>query len=66
MSRNEAQTRFDLIDPALFECGWVRADIRPEETPHAVDIVYGRGRRKLAIYRSINVLKSVNTESCSD
>jgi type I restriction enzyme, R subunit len=46
MSRHEAQTRFDLIDPALFECGWVRADIRLEETLPAVDIVYGKGRRR--------------------
>ena len=46
MSRNEAQTRFDLIDPALFERGWVRADIRIEETLPAVDIVYGKGRRR--------------------
>ncbi len=46
MSRNEAQTRFDLIDPALFECGWERPDIRIEETLPAVDIVYGKGRRR--------------------
>ncbi|HMF12875.1 MAG TPA: DEAD/DEAH box helicase family protein [Gemmataceae bacterium] len=46
MSRNEAQTRFDLIDPALFGRGWDRADIRLEETLPAVDIVYGKGKRR--------------------
>ena len=45
MSRNEAQTRFDLIDPKLIERDWERADIRIEETLSAVDIVYGKGRR---------------------
>src|SRR5947209_7414238 len=48
MSRNEAQTRFDLIDPALLERGWLRADIHLEETLPAVDIVYGKGRRRPA------------------
>src|SRR6266571_869095 len=48
MPRNEAQTRFDLIDPALIDQGgWARADIRIEETLPPVDIVYGKGRRRL-------------------
>lgn len=46
MSLNEAQTRFQLIDPALGDRGWARTDIRVEETPAAVDIVYGEGRRR--------------------
>jgi len=46
VSRNEAETRFDLIDPALFECGWERPNVRIEETLPAVDIVYGKGRRR--------------------
>src|SRR5258706_8118375 len=47
MPRNEAQTRFELIDPALIdECGWARADIRIEETAAAVDIVYKKGKRR--------------------
>jgi type I restriction enzyme R subunit len=47
MSRNEAQTRFELIDPALEQRGWSRStDIRIEETLPAVDIVYGKGRRR--------------------
>ncbi len=28
MSRNEAQTRFDLVDPALETRVWLRSDIR--------------------------------------
>lgn len=44
---NEAQTRFELIDPVLTgERGWNRADIRVEETLPPVDIVYGKGRRR--------------------
>src|ERR1700690_90596 len=47
MPRNEAQTRFDLIDPALTgECGWARTDIHVEKTASPVDIVYKRGRRR--------------------
>lgn len=47
MPRNEAQTRFDLIDPVLIEQrGWDRADIRIEETLPPVDIVYHKGRRR--------------------
>ena len=46
MGRNEQQTRFDLIDPRLFDRGWERADIRVEETAAAVDVVYGKGRRR--------------------
>lgn len=42
MSRNEAQTRVELIDPALFARGWVHADIRLEETAAAIDMVYGK------------------------
>src|SRR5437899_7185182 len=47
MPRNEAQTRFELIDPALLnECGWTRADIRIEETAAPVDVVYKKGKRR--------------------
>ncbi len=46
MSRNEAQTRYDLIDPALETRGWLRSDIRVEETAAPVDIVYGKGQRR--------------------
>ena len=44
MSRNEAQTRFELIEPAIFGRGWDRVDIRVEETAAAVDIVEHRGQ----------------------
>src|SRR5207248_8764615 len=33
-------------DPSLFDRGWARTDIRIEETLPAVDIVYGKGRRR--------------------
>src|SRR5262245_20169239 len=46
MGRNEAQTRFELMDPALRDCVGARSDIRLEETLPAVDIVYGKGRRR--------------------
>lgn len=48
MPRNEAQTRFELIDPALFERGWCRDDIRIEVTAAAIDIIHGRGQRRPA------------------
>lgn len=50
MPRNEAQTRFDLIDPALRDqCGWKHSDysaIRLEETAKAIDIVDDNPRRR--------------------
>lgn len=46
MRRNEQQTRFDLIDPALFEREWKRGDISVEETARAVDIINGEGKRR--------------------
>jgi hypothetical protein len=48
MSRNEAQTRFELIDPALEKRGWMRTDIRMEVTAAQIDIVDGKwsGRRR--------------------
>ena len=65
MSRNEAQTRFELIDPKLEERGWNRtSDIRIEETMPQVDIINGKGRRR-AKGRSDYVLRrplSANTE----
>lgn len=49
MHRNEAQTRFELIDPVLIDhCGWRREDIRLEETAPQIDIVYGKGQRRPA------------------
>lgn len=46
MARNEAQTRFELIDPSLIERGWCREDIRLEETAAAIDIIHGRAQRR--------------------
>lgn len=48
MSRNEAQTRFEVIDPALEARGWKRADIRIEVTSAQIDIVEGKPRRRPA------------------
>jgi type I restriction enzyme R subunit len=46
MSRNEAQTRRDLIDPKLFELGWTNDLIRVEVIPGGTDIVEGRPVRR--------------------
>jgi len=47
--RNEAQTRFELIDPMLIDhCGWRREDIRVEQTAPQIDIVKGKGYRRPA------------------
>src|SRR5439155_10212506 len=44
---NEAQTRFELIDPALARCGWQPgSDIKVEQTAAPVDIIYGHGKRR--------------------
>ena len=46
MSRNEAQTRFELIDPSLETRGWKRSDIRIEVTAAQIDVVDGKPRRR--------------------
>jgi type I site-specific restriction endonuclease len=49
VTRNETQTRQDLIDPVLFSRGWDRDDIRGEEMARAVDLdpVTREARRRL-------------------
>lgn len=42
MPRNEADTRAQLIDPALHERGWAEEHIRREQTPGAIDIIDGQ------------------------
>ncbi len=47
LMRNEAQTRFELIDPMLIDhCGWRRQDIRIEQTAAQIDIIHGKGYRR--------------------
>lgn len=46
MARNEKQTRIELINPALYEKGWVEALIREERTPGGVDIIDGKPRKR--------------------
>jgi len=50
LNRNEAQTRYDLIDPVLRDQkGWKHADYmaaRLEETARAIDIIDGKPRRR--------------------
>lgn len=48
LKRNEAQTRWDLIDPALETRGWLRSDIRIEVTAAQIDIIDGKPRRRPA------------------
>jgi type I restriction enzyme R subunit len=60
MTRNEAQTRFDMIDPAIIGRGWDRVDIQLEVTAAAVDIVPHQGRnegRRRPVGRSDYVLR---------
>lgn len=47
MTRNEAETRRDLIDPALHFRGWTEDLIRREETLGTVEIVDGAPRRQM-------------------
>ncbi len=46
MGRNEAETRIQLIDPALYARGWTEDLIRREETIGTVEIVDGKPRRQ--------------------
>ena len=46
MARNEADTRTQLIDPALHARGWTEDLIRREETLGTVEIVDGQPRRQ--------------------
>lgn len=45
MSRNEAQTRFELIDPALFNRGWTTEHIKVEATVGSINIIDGKAKR---------------------
>ena len=46
MPRDEAQTRIELIDPALWARGWSEELIRRDKMPGGVDIVEGVPRRR--------------------
>ncbi len=46
MPRDEHQTRIELINPALYEHGWVDYLIREEKTPGGTDIIDGRPRKR--------------------
>jgi hypothetical protein len=45
--RNEQQTRFELINPALAQRGWLLSDIRVEEMAKQLDIIDGKPVRRL-------------------
>lgn len=47
MSKNEAQTRTDLINPKLLTRGWTSDLIKVETTPGGTDIIDGKPRRRL-------------------
>lgn len=46
MPRDEHQTRIELINPALYNCGWGDSLIREEKTPGGTDIIDGRPRKR--------------------
>jgi len=46
MSRNEAQTRFELINPALFAKGWTTEHIKVEESTGGIVTSNGKARRR--------------------
>ena len=45
MPRNEAQTRYELIDPALRTRGWNETNIKVEATSGGITVIDGRARR---------------------
>lgn len=46
MPRNEAQTRFELINPALRLRGWNETNIKVEATTGGIDVIDGKPRRR--------------------
>jgi type I restriction enzyme R subunit len=45
MARNEAQTRRDLIDPALYAKGWTTANVMVEKTIGGIEVFDGKAHR---------------------
>jgi type I restriction enzyme R subunit len=46
MPRNEAQTRFELINPALRQRGWNETNIKVEATSGGITVIDGKARRR--------------------
>jgi len=46
MPRNEAQTRYELIDPAIELRGWNRSNVKVEETTGGITVIDGKARRR--------------------
>ncbi|MDR0557599.1 MAG: hypothetical protein LBG43_07015 [Treponema sp.] len=46
MPRNEAQTRFELIDPALEAKGWTQEHIKVEKSTGGIIIQNGKTKRR--------------------
>jgi len=46
MSRNEYQTRYELIDPALRERWWNETNIKVEATSGGITVIDGKARRR--------------------
>jgi len=46
LPRDEKQTRIELINPCLFDRGWIDTLIREEKTPGGTDIIEGRPRKR--------------------
>lgn len=55
MPRDEHQTRIELINPALYLCGWGNSLIREEKTPGGTEFLDDRPRklRGSCIFRDI-------------
>lgn len=49
MALSEADTRANLIDPALRQCGWTEAHVRREETCGSLEIADGRAYRRTPV-----------------
>ena len=46
MGLNEADTRAKLIDPSLYQRGWIETYIKREETAGSIEIIGGKTRKK--------------------
>lgn len=49
MTRSEADTRANLIDPVLYQRGWTEAHVKREETRGPLEIVGGRAVRRTPV-----------------
>ena len=46
MPRNEAQTQYELINPAIRKRGWNETNVKVEESTGGITVIDGKARRR--------------------